>query len=218
MGIQQASVGMAAVIASILIPAAQVFAPVVQEYLTTDMKLDTEKEVTRARLALEESLATEKQREQVADILLNRYIDQDSTDQRAAVAIIVGLFPRFAKDLEDAFARYASTERIKNEVEEQVAVLKNIERNDLEIARTEERAGFEALLIGDPITAKTHFNAAYAAYPTYHNVDEIRRKLDTLNVEDPTAVERTLQSIRMENAWRMPEHVRQQLLQQTSRQ
>lgn len=209
------TVGLAALIASLLIPLAQVVAPVVQEAWTTDMRLEVEKAIADERLALERAISSEKQREQVADILLNRYIDQDAEDQRKALAIIVGLFPRFASELEEALARYAANETVKDAAERVVARAAEVPLAAVDLARAAERAGFDALLNNDIPAARAQFNKAYTAYPQFHNVDEIRRKLDTVRHEDPAAIARVKSSIVNENAWRMPEEVRQNLLQQT---
>lgn len=217
MALPAPTVGLAAVIASLLIPLAQVIAPVVQEAWTTDMRLDVEEKLAAERLALERAISAEKQREQVADILLNRYIDQDADGQRKALAIIVGLFPRFAADLEEALARYAVNDAVKEAAERSVARVAEVPPSALETARAAERAGFDALLSDDIAKAREEFNKAYAAYPQFHNVDEIRRKLDTLQAENPKAIEKAKMSIVKENAWRMPDHVRQQLQQQTRR-
>ncbi|MBK7384842.1 MAG: hypothetical protein IPI81_16140 [Flavobacteriales bacterium] len=194
------TVGLAAVIASFLIPLAQVVAPAVQEIATTKQKTVVEQEI-----------AYDKHKEQVADILLKRYIDQDANDQHGALAIIGALFPEFAVKLEEAFGRYAKDSTVQRQAEMIVAQAASVATSDLKIAREAENSGFEALAQGDAVTAKQQFNMAYEAYPTFHNVDEIRRKLDTVTVNDPVAVQRTIESIRKENAWRMPAGIKQRL-------
>jgi len=194
------TIGMAAVIASILIPLAQVVAPVVQEIVTTDQKVEVER-----------SIAHDKHKEQVADILLKSYIDQDAKDQKSALAIIGALFPEYAEKLGETFGRYAKDTTVAKQAELVVAIAQHVPLSNLEQAREAERAGFEALADGDPAAAKGHFKTAYAVYPTFHNVHEIAAKLDTLDVANDSAVARTISSIRKENSWRMPVKIKARL-------
>ncbi len=217
MALPSPTVGLAAVIASFLIPLAQVIAPVVQEAWTTDMKLRVDQAIAVERLALERAISSEKQREQVADILMDRYIDQDAEDQRKALAIIIGLFPHFAGDLEEALSRYAANDAVKDAAERGIARASDVPNSVLDQARQAEQAGFEALLKNDLPLAREQFDKAFRAYPDFHNVDEIKRKLDTLTTDDATTMQRLKKSIVKENSWRMPEHVRDQLLQQSHR-
>ena len=86
-------------------------------------------------------------------------------------------------------------------------------------ASENEMAGFQALLDGNLSQAGVYFGQAYAAFPTYHNVDEINRliqaNLDDFNQADATKREDILhqmyKSILDSYSWGAPPEVLAQM-------
>jgi len=216
MNTPQPSVGLAAVIASIAIPFAQVVAPVFQEIWTVDAKLEVEQGIADGKLRVEKAVADDKHNEQVANILLRSFIDQDARDQQGAIAIIGAIFPGHALRLQEAFDRLAVNDTVRSSADKVIAQIEGIASTRVEAAREQERSGFEALASGDAERAKAHFAAAFKSYPTFHNVDEISRKLDTLDAGDSVAVRRTIDLIVKENSWRMPADIKVRLQQRSA--
>jgi hypothetical protein len=54
-----------------------------------------------------------------------------------------------------------------------------VTKSKVDLAVEGERRGFQSLLVGDLAKARQAFAAAFAVYPTYHNVDEITHKVLT---------------------------------------
>ncbi len=83
---------------------------------------------------------------------------------------------------------------------------------DVETADDFERRGFEALLAQDVKAAMNAFEAAYARWPTYHNVDEIRKLLQqhqrALAEHDPDAWATVYRAILSDYSWGMPKDLR----------
>ena len=78
-------------------------------------------------------------------------------------------------------------------------------------ASVREREGFENILAGRWNAAMESFQAAYEAYPDYHNVSEIygllKNKLDALVAGDEKAVQEVLNAIVERYSWGAPEDV-----------
>lgn len=199
--------------ASIFIPLAQVFAPAVQEYLTQDKRIETDSLVQANRLAMERESSMQSHKEQLADIVLKYYVGKSADDQSRAIVIIKVLFPHQTEGLQEALARWAVNDTIRAEADVAVAEASGVAEATLQSAQANEQSGFEALASGDIEQAKVHFSAAQAAYPTYHNVDEIKQKLDTFSGQGPQARALLFNGIVRENAWRMPAEVKGRILQ-----
>jgi hypothetical protein len=108
------------------------------------------------------------------------------------------------------------------------------EKNNLEIARSNEKKGFQALLDANiNLThgnlpqarenfsqARENFSRAYQAFPTYHNVDEINKLLIATEKKfnQQSEAERTQQLSRIfgqiltNYSWGMPPDIRQKML------
>jgi hypothetical protein len=213
MGLPAPTVGGAALVASILIPLAQVLTPAAQEYLTQDKRIETDSLVQANRLALERESDSRRHKEELADIVLTHYIGKSPSDQSRAIVIITVLFPDQTLGLQEALNRYAANDTIRAEAEAAVAKVVGVGESRLQTARSAEQMGFQALALGDIAQAHAHFNDAYAAYPTYHNVDEIKQKLDTFSDQGPKARAILLNGIVRENSWRMPAEVKGRILQ-----
>jgi hypothetical protein len=94
------------------------------------------------------------------------------------------------------------------------------EKKNLEIARNNEKKGFDALLTGNLSEAKKNFGLAYNAFPTYHNVAEINKLLaeEVKNYERGSEAERNQQLSRIfgqiltNYSWGMPPDIRQKMI------
>lgn len=88
------------------------------------------------------------------------------------------------RQVENAFTeqnsqvKQAQQEKAKGNVEAALNQISNINTD----FRDQERAGFDAILKGDLEQARSLFESAYQAYPTYHNVDEIYNRVLTQNL------------------------------------
>ncbi len=82
----------------------------------------------------------------------------------------------------------------------------------LATAQAQERIGFEALLKRDVAAARRAFDAAFASYPEYHNVTEVRLILESEQVApaNPQSAEwdRLHQRILTDLSWGMPAELR----------
>jgi hypothetical protein len=82
----------------------------------------------------------------------------------------------------------------------------------LATAQAQERIGFEALLKRDVAAARRAFDAAFASYPEYHNVTEVRVILESEQVApaNPQSAEwdRLHQRILTTLSWGMPAELR----------
>lgn len=89
---------------------------------------------------------------------------------------------------------------------------KQVEASAVARARAQERRGFEALLKRDVDAARKAFDAAFASYPAYHNVKEIRSILSSQSaaLANPRSPEwdKLHQRILTDLSWGMPADLR----------
>ena len=97
-------------------------------------------------------------------------------------------------------------------VQKSLKPTRSVEAPAIANARAQERRGFEALLKRDVNAARKAFDAAFASYPEYHNVKEIRSILDSKRaaLANPRSPEwdKLHQRILTDLSWGMPAELR----------
>lgn len=105
-----------------------------------------------------------------------------------------------------------TTDARPKSVQKSLKSAKFVDAPALANARSQERRGFEALLKRDVETAYKAFDAAFASYPAYHNVKEIRSILDSKRpaLANPRSREwdQLHQRILKDLSWGMPADLR----------
>jgi hypothetical protein len=184
--------GLAAIIASVCIPAAQVVAPLVLEWYTSNLQARTNK-----------GIELDKHKEQVAKLVLDSYLDQEAEKQEATLAVLKVFFPEYMADttMLKALSKTAVNAAVAEKVDEATATASKVQPSNRDIARDAENAGFVALKQGNIPSARTYFDKAKAAYPTYHNVDEIARTLKAANTGDKASEEAAIETIAAQYSW-----------------
>lgn len=108
-------------------------------------------------------------------------------------------------------AESTATDRSKS-VQKSTRPKTTVTESAVATAREQERRGFEALLKRDVTTARKAFDAAYASYPEYHNVKEIRSILNSKRaaLANPRSREwdQLHQRILTDLSWGMPADLR----------
>jgi ATP-dependent Clp protease ATP-binding subunit ClpA len=106
----------------------------------------------------------------------------------------------------------ANTGDRSKSVQKSLKSTKSVGASAITSARAQERRGFEALLKRDFNAARKAFDAAFASYPEYHNVKEIRSILDSKRaaLTDPRSPEwdKLHQRILTDLSWGMPADLR----------
>jgi hypothetical protein len=114
---------------------------------------------------------------QVSKLLFDHFFGKDTAEQNTVIIYLSREFPGdFASPSLQAVLNLAAKPKVKPQLTRSFASAKHIGQTALERAVAQEKTGFEALGNGDVIAAKRAFAAAYNAFPTYHNVDEILHK------------------------------------------
>jgi len=136
----------------------------------------------QARTALAEKngeIQSLSRRVAVSRLLFDHFFGKDAREQRAVVTYLSVEFSKdFLGDSLPAILKAGADPQLKHEITRAtVSARRRLTKHEQAISQ--ERAGFRFLAGGDLVNAKSAFAAAYAAYPEYHNVDEITHKVLT---------------------------------------
>jgi hypothetical protein len=164
------------VVASVAGFAVGVFAPIVSQ-----------QQISKEQRRLEQRLAQStghienlSRRVEVSKLLFDHYFGKSAAQQNAVITYLQYQFPEdlSQKSLQGVLATEGK-KQARARLTKSVAAIKQVSGTMLERAAAYEHAGFEAVVRRDLASARSSFLQAYAAYPTYHNVDEISHKLLT---------------------------------------
>ena len=202
--------GLAALIAAVLLPAAQVMTPVVGDIINK-----------RNELAANATIESEKRRIEVTRLLFENYFGKPAEQQAATVDYLVALFPKELKDLQPLLISRAADNAVVSKVDAAVATTTDVSVSEAESAAQLEREGFQAIIAGDLPSARKYFGTAYSLFPTYHQVDEIYRRVLTEDLisafERGSAADReslhqqVLRALRDDYSWGIPADLKQQI-------
>ncbi|HEX8069738.1 MAG TPA: hypothetical protein VF546_07300 [Pyrinomonadaceae bacterium] len=166
--------GKAAIIAAILVPLAQVSAPIALDFY----KARAEARIRADEVSSNERIEESKRRVEVTKLFFEQFVGQPAEQQKKLLVTISILYPEQYARLAKAFANESADEAVRQNVNTaqtaavSVQQMDNGRPPDADVI-TNEREGFKALLGGDLTQARNRFGAAYTQFPTYHNVDEI---------------------------------------------
>jgi hypothetical protein len=114
----------------------------------------------------------------VSELLLDHFFGKDAREQTAVVKYMRYQFRSdFQTGSLQAILTAGAHPKVKPVIVQSLASAGGVGQSGLNAAVREERAGFGRLIAGDLVGAKKAFAAAYNAFPTYHNVDEISNKV-----------------------------------------
>ncbi len=150
----------------------------------------------------------------------NDYLRKNEVEMQLSLAeakILAG------EDPTEIFGPTAAGDNFSSETMDVVSASRELEQDiqqDLKVAQLilagdsgkaadrHESEGFENILAGNWTAALRSFQAAYEAFPKYHNVDEIRkllrRNLDRLESGDKSAQQKVLDTIVRDYSWGVP--------------
>jgi hypothetical protein len=159
-------IGLAALIASIGIPLAQLLVGYLQNYTT---QLDN---------AAQEK---ERRRLEITKLFLDNYIDKKSDVQIATIQIMKALDPVFFIAIEDGLKETTDSDTVKasirratveaaTEISETNSNHKNQKVKKVLSSKQLETEGFELLSKGDKKNAHKRFEQAHQEHPIYHDV------------------------------------------------
>lgn len=213
------------ILGSLLIPVAIAFTG----YLFSQQQKLTEQLQADRQIAIQErfnqanteiaSIQAQVQQSQAVSGLIEALSSADGPRRKiAVVAVEIALKPEDAKKVLEIIAAQDPDPDVVAAAENS---LENINVSIASRAQDNERAGFQALLRGDLSAARQYFGAAYDQFPTLHNVDEIFRRVLTMEQIQTyeTANSRQRQEILIglyrqilsQYSWGMPEDLKQEM-------
>jgi hypothetical protein len=158
-------IGLAALIASIGIPLAQLTVGYLQQY--------TEQQQNAA-------LENEKRRLEITKLFLDNYIGKKSDVQIATIQVMKALDPSFFISIEEGLKETSNSDSVKasirratidaaNEVLTDTPKKKSVKVQKVLSSSELEQKGRDALRKGDSKTAQKYFDQAHEEYPVYHS-------------------------------------------------
>jgi hypothetical protein len=161
------------------------FVPVVSDWKNNadQRKLEKQIAITNQRLQTLNRVSTEKTEKlgrqvEITRLLFDHYFGKPAGEQTAVVSYLRFQFPTdLGRKSLQAILNQGAHRSIRTKITRSVASVQQVGQTSLNRAVKQERLGFVALIRRDLIRARTAFVAAYRAYPTYHNVDEISHRV-----------------------------------------
>jgi hypothetical protein len=132
--------------------------------------------------AASQKLETLNRQVEVTRLLFEHFFGKPANEQRAVVNYLTFQFPHDLRkqSLQQILFVEAKPGVVRQITKSVAAVQPNpVGLSKVDLAVAKEREGFRSLLAGDLASARRAFAAAYDAYPTYHNVDELSHKVLT---------------------------------------
>jgi hypothetical protein len=207
-----------------------VAAPLVSNQKLADQQAKLQRQIARDQQTTQRKLAdvsakleNQNRKVEVSRLLFEHYFGKPANEQRAVISYLTYQFPgdMSRKSVQAILVVTARKKtEVRREVTKSVASIKRVAVSNLQRAVAAERAGLRAVIAGDLATAAKEFGSAYDAYPTYHNVDEISRKVLAPAVSGwrsgspelrEQLVRRTAGTIVSEYAWGIPEDLKPRL-------
>lgn len=204
------ALGRAAIVAAVLIPLAQLLAPVVSGTYNTWLQARVSQEVEDRKAKVE-----------VTRILLENYIGKSPEQQAATVDFLAATFPEYLERSRSILQSQTSAPEVREKVTQALATLGNVAPPTRETVAENERAGFQLLLLGNLAEARSKFGEAYHDFPTYHNVDEMYNRVLSAEVvqryasatpDQKSAIQKdVLQRLNSTYGWGIPANIRSQI-------
>lgn len=114
---------------------------------------------------------------EITRLLFDHFFGKSAAEQTAVVRYLTYQFPSDLreKSLQAILVLEARKPSVARQITRSVAAIqtKPVGQSKIDVAEAAERRGFRALIAGNLAAARSAFLAAHAAYPTYHNVDEL---------------------------------------------
>jgi hypothetical protein len=148
---------------------------------------NVEKQIAKANQQLESLNRLSAERTQnlsrqveITRLLFDHYFGKPAGEQTAVVSYLRFQFPRdLSRKSLQAILNQSAKHGVRTKITRSVAVVERVRVSNRNTAVAQERIGFLSLVEGDLPNAKRAFGAAYRAFPTYHNVDEISHRVLT---------------------------------------
>jgi hypothetical protein len=143
---------------------------------------DSEQRQERDIAKANESLTSLNRQVEVTRLLFEHFFGKPAREQRAVVSYLTYQFPQdLRKKSLQAILVLEARPAVRQQITKSVAAVqaRPVTKSKVDLAVEGERRGFQSLLVGDLAKARQAFAAAFAVYPTYHNVDEITHKVLT---------------------------------------
>jgi hypothetical protein len=120
---------------------------------------------------------------EVTRLLFDHFFGKPSSEQKAVISYLTYQFPRDLRkqSLQAILYVEAPNAAVRKQIDQSVASIQPhpLGQTSVDAGVANERSGFQSLVNGDLAKARAAFLAAYAAYPHYHNVDEISHRVLT---------------------------------------
>jgi hypothetical protein len=150
--------------------------------LASQEKISKQDRELSARIAAANNhLNSLDRRVEVTRLLFDHYFGKQASEQKAALTYLRYQFPEDLGDkrLQAILVVEAKEPAVRRQIASSVASIHRVGTRGLNSAVALERAGLQALIAEDLPRAQRLFRQAYADFPTYHNVDEISRRVLT---------------------------------------
>ena len=134
--------------------------------------LNQQHEIAKANQTLE----TLNRQVELTRLLFDHFFGKTPKEQTAVISYLTYQFPQdLRKKSLQAILVLEAKPGVVRQITKSVASIQihPVGQSKLDVAVGQERAGFQLLIEGDLAGAGRAFHAAYRAYPTYHNVDEM---------------------------------------------
>jgi len=169
---------------------------------------------TRQIADASQKLETLNRQVEVTRLLFEHFFGKPATEQRAVVNYLRFQFPndlgrRSLQQILQAEAKPAVARQITLSVASVQKTPVGLSKVDVAIAK--EREGFRDIVRGDLAGARRAFLAAFAAYPTYHNVDELSHTVLTPAAVSGASLHDIIDLILTKYSWGIPPDLEKQL-------
>jgi hypothetical protein len=146
-----------------------------------------EREIARAN----QTLQSLNRQVEITRLLFDHFFGKPTQEQTAVVQYLRWQFPNdLRKRSLQAILLQPEKPRLRRQIDQSVAAVQvrrvgrvlvaaPVGQAKINVASSQERRGFVSVIGGDLAAAREAFAAAYAAYPTYHNVDELKHRVFT---------------------------------------
>lgn len=154
--------------------------------LATQKSLEAEKarltkEVEAAKVEASRMIEQDKKGVEVTKLFFDGYQGKPAAEQTQTLDILVTLYPDHFIDVQKLLFKQAANAQVKTRVKTAEVTAVNLSRSGgqtkADVAAAAERSGFQAIIRRDLRKARSDFEKAYKAFPTYHSVDEIYHRV-----------------------------------------
>jgi hypothetical protein len=212
---RRSGIALVFVVGSVLGFMLNVFVPVVSQQRISKQQRRLDRRIADSTRQVEDL----SRKLELSRLLFDHYFGKSAIEQKAVIGYLQIAFPR---DLGDKrlLAVLGSVDKpeVAKVITRIAASVKRVPTSRLARASKHEAEGFKALIAKDLPRARAEFLAAYGAYPTYHNVDEISHRVLTERLaatfaRSPTpqqdaTIARVVRQILSTYSWGIPANLR----------